>query len=110
MAAVRAPGALADAKQLPQRPSEAGEEREGAWDRRVWPRDTPGLSAAGCRGGAKGIPVWEGPGQGQTQTGGKCGKEGVWGGKETSFHSVSSQKRERQRDKRDIETARESQR
>ena len=38
MAAVRAPGALADAKQLPQRPSEA-EERRGS----------RGLFFSGCR-------------------------------------------------------------
>lgn len=71
--------------------------REGAWDRRVWPRDTPGLSAAGVQRRGQGDSslggTWAGA---DPDLRGRCGKEGVWGGKGNLFSQCVQPEKERE--------------
>lgn len=98
MAAVRAPGALADAKQLPQRPSEA-EEGRGLGQEGVGPGTPRPEYSRGVEEGPRGFQSGRDLAEADPDLRGWCGREGVWGGKGGLFSLCVQPEKERQRDR-----------
>lgn len=102
VAAVRAPGALADAKQLPQRPSEA-EERRGLGQEGVAQGHPRPECSRGAEEGPRGFQSGRDLGRGRPRPEGTMWKGGGLGRKGEPLFTVCPA-RERERDKETRET------